>query len=205
MELQDPYRLYLCFVALKNHFTTEAYDFLKYNGKINASRESFYKRKDYKLFGSLASKLSQSNTIPFLVSQFISFNNVSISSILEQPLLAQRKYLEWKDRTLDLKKLYETDLKVIAEKSNYSCYDLISQNQYDYPLLFKLVSSSSISPETYSLLNDLFNQTSKKYNGLENDTLFLSLNLKYKKYRTFINLSLEDVLKMTPKDLSILK
>ena len=115
------------------------------------------------------------------------------------------KYLEWKDRTLDLKKLYETDLKVIAEKSNYSWYDLISQNQYDYPLLFKLVSSSSISPETYSLLNDLFNQTSKKYNGLENDTLFLSLNLKYKKYRTFINLSLEDVLKMTPKDLSILK
>lgn len=204
MELQDPYNLYLCFIALKNHFTTEEYDFLKYNGKIRGNKELFYKRNDYRLYRSLSAKLSQKDTIPFLVSQFISFNNVSVSSILEQPLLAQKKYLEWKERTMDLKLLYESDLKIISERSNYSWYNLISQNDYDYPLLFKLVSSSTISPETYSLLNDLFRQTSKKYRGLENDTLFLSLNLKYKKYRSFINLSLKDVLRMTPKDLSIL-
>ena len=40
------YNCYCLYLAMKNHFTQEEYDFFKYNGKINAIKESFLSRKD---------------------------------------------------------------------------------------------------------------------------------------------------------------
>src|SRR5690606_3364760 len=51
----SPYQVYLDYNALKNHFTT-SYDYFKYNGKINISKETFEKRKDRFYFEKLAKK-----------------------------------------------------------------------------------------------------------------------------------------------------
>jgi len=52
------------------------------------------------------------------------------------------------------------------------------------------------------MLDDLFQHTSKAYKGLDMDVLFLSMNLKYRKYRTFLTPSIQDVLKVTPRNLT---
>ena len=39
----DVYKIYL---GVKLHFTTDTYDYYKYSGKVNATLDSFTKRKD---------------------------------------------------------------------------------------------------------------------------------------------------------------
>ena len=41
-----PADAYRCYLALKNHFTKDHYDYHKYRGKTRASNQAFYKRKD---------------------------------------------------------------------------------------------------------------------------------------------------------------
>ena len=36
-----PYETYVLYSALKNHFTTESYDFIKYNGSMSTGRKDF--------------------------------------------------------------------------------------------------------------------------------------------------------------------
>lgn len=157
------------------------------------------------MFYKASEWIPQKIVIPFLVSHFITLNNFTIHFILENPVKSQKIFTSWKSRTEDILTSYQNDLKTIAQESNYSWKDCIRQEEDDYPLLFKLVSSYKITPETYSLLDDLFNQTSKTYKGLDTDTLFQSMNLKYRKYRVFLSPTLEDILKVTPKDLTKLK
>lgn len=201
----DAYSLFKTYVALKTHFTVEEYDFLKYDGKVRTTEVSFKKRKDFMMFYKASEWIPQKIVIPFLVSHFITLNNFTIHFILENPVKSQKIFTSWKLRTEDILTSYQNDLKTIAQESNYSWKDCIRQEEDDYPLLFKLVSSYKITPETYSLLDDLFNQTSKTYKGLDTDTLFQSMNLKYRKYRVFLSPTLEDILKVTPKDLTKLK
>ena len=41
-----PADAYRCYLALKNHFTKDHYDYHKYRGKTRATNQAFYKRKD---------------------------------------------------------------------------------------------------------------------------------------------------------------
>ena len=201
----DEYSLFKTYVALKTHFTVDEYDFLKYDGKVRITEVSFKKRKDYMMFYKASEWIPQRIVVPFLVSHFITLNNFTIHFVLDNPIKSQKIYSSWKQRTENIYDLYQSDLKTIAKESKYSWKDCIKQSNEDYPLLFKLVTSYKISPETSCLLDDLFHQSSKTYNGLEEDVLFQSMNLKYRKYRIFLNPSVTDILSVTPRDLTKLK
>lgn len=198
----DEYNLFKTYISLKNHFTTEDYDFIKYGGKTNVKESTFRKRQDLSLFCKLAQWLPESKAVPFLLSHFIELSSFTIHYVFENPIKSQRIFDRWKERTSDILELYKRDLKTIAYESSGSWKNCIQQDDSDYPLLFKLVMANKISPETYSLLDDLFQQTSKTYKGLDMDVLFLSMNLKYRKYRIFLTPTLQDVLKVTPRDLT---
>jgi hypothetical protein len=198
----DDFALYKTYVSLKNHFTTDSYDFVKYSGKVNVKEETYHKRSDRQLFHKLSSWLPERIAIPFLVSHFVELSSFSIHFVFENPIKSQKIFDRWKERTSDILGLYERDLRTIATESSHSWTNVINQKDDDYPLLFKLVMSNRISPETYSLLDDLFQHTSKVYKGLDMDVLFLSMNLKYRKYRSFIAPTIQDVLRVTPRDLT---
>ena len=200
----DEYTLFKTYISLKNHFTTESYDFIKYSGKTNVKESSFRKRQDISLFCKLAQWLPESKAVPFLISHFIELSSFTIHYVFENPIKSQKIFDTWKTRTSNILAVYQEDIRTIAKESAGSWKNCIQQTDSDYPLLFKLVMANKISPETYSLLDDLFQQTSRSYKGLDMDVLFLSMNLKYRKYRVFLTPSLQDVLKVTPKDLTII-
>ena len=196
----DGYNLFKTYVALKNHFTIEDYDYIKYSGKVKTKEETFRKRKDFTLFYKLGEWLPESKSVSFLLAHFIELNSFTIHFVFENPIKSQRLFDRWKERTNNLLDVYEKDIRTIA-RSCESWKDCIKQEESDYPLLFKLVMSNKISPETYSLLDDLFHQSNKQYNGLDMDVLFLSMNLKYRKYRTFLTPTIQDILRVTPREL----
>jgi len=51
-----PYQVYCEYLALKSHFSNRKYDYFKYNKKVRASLQSFYKRKDRYFFEKTSRK-----------------------------------------------------------------------------------------------------------------------------------------------------
>ena len=50
------FEVYKMYLALKQHFTKDNYDYQKYNGKVSASEKSFEERRDRFFFKKLATK-----------------------------------------------------------------------------------------------------------------------------------------------------
>lgn len=65
----SPFEAYLLYIALRNHFKLKTYDFFKYNGRTNATIESFTRRSDKWIFEKLA-KLPDPKG--YLVANFVS-------------------------------------------------------------------------------------------------------------------------------------
>ena len=65
-----PFDTYKTYLALKNHFTKDSYDYHKYQGKSRASLQSFYKRKDRYWFEKLSRQKEEKDVIDFFVANF---------------------------------------------------------------------------------------------------------------------------------------
>ena len=83
MTLLEGYKAYKTYLAIKQHFTTD-YNFHKYNGKIRASEESFYKRRDRFFFRKLEKKYSKEELIMYFVSNFAKSTSKWIGNLLSQ-------------------------------------------------------------------------------------------------------------------------
>ena len=63
-----PFESYKTFLAVKNHFTTDNYDYIKYNGKVGARQSSFETRKDKYQFYKLS---KHKDPLKYLVANFV--------------------------------------------------------------------------------------------------------------------------------------
>ena len=54
----DPFEVYKSYLAFKNHFTKEKYDYFKYGGRSRASEKAFNKRKGRYFFERMSRKKS---------------------------------------------------------------------------------------------------------------------------------------------------
>ena len=98
----DAYRQYL---ALKNHFTKDSYDYHKYCGKSRATVQSFYKRKDRFWF----------ERIEFFVSNFITCTDPSKLWIGEMIREGEERYEQWKKRNQSLSYIFKEETQSLFE------------------------------------------------------------------------------------------
>ena len=89
-----PFDCYKIYLALKNHFTRDSYDYHKYNGKVKVNETSYETRRDKYFFMKLAKKKDIEN---YLLAQFVEggkdfyVGNINAS----QP---DEVYMSWKKR-----------------------------------------------------------------------------------------------------------
>lgn len=200
MPAQSPYKLYCKYISVKLHLYTEKYDILKYNKKTTISEEKFNLRKDRFIFSKLANLINYKDSLHFFVSQLIYRDNISPSVLVDDFITAKKVFERWQKNIYHLYDNYEDDIIYIAKNVDYNWKNCFVTNQYDYPILFKLVMGQKIHIETYSILDDLF-QYKPKY--LENDVIFKSMNLKFRKYRMLLNVDTKLIAEKTAKDLKI--
>lgn len=200
--LQDPFACFRTYCAIKSHFSTESYDFIKYNGRINIPRSAYTKRKDKMFFDYLAKKISESDNTYFFVSQFIENSSLWVGNILFEKEDSEKKYRSWVNRIAMIYDNYANDIYNLKLCHKPWSEILITQNEIDHPYIFKLVQQRKINPETYTILNTLFNFIHINIEKLQNDTIFCTSNLKYIKYKVFLPVSLKKIANMTPKQLT---
>ena len=70
----EGFAAYAIYNSLHLHFTSKSYDYFKYNGKTNVSKDTFLKRKDKYKFHKFARKYSLDELRDFFVANFIEGN-----------------------------------------------------------------------------------------------------------------------------------
>ena len=85
-----PYEVYIDYLALKKHFTTEHYDYHKYNGKVNASKDSFEKRKD-KFFFEKISRHRDPHGL--MLANFLKLDDIWVKNLTGDE--ATERYNQW--------------------------------------------------------------------------------------------------------------
>jgi hypothetical protein len=172
-----PYEVYIDYLALKRHFTTESYDYHKYNGKVRANKDSFEKRKD-KFFFEKISRHRDPHGL--MLANFITTNPIWVRSLTSDDALEH--YNKWIAKTQSITRFVENDLANIDENfdSNFKIED------GKHPKLLKLFLAEKISIETFIILIDISKCKSYWDNKLGDDYIWLDVKRKLKKISQFI-------------------
>lgn len=171
----EAYRLY---VSIKNHFSSETYDYFKYNGKNKGKIDSFNKRKDKIFFQKLAKHESLKD---FLVSNFVEDNKLWVKDLAYSEK-AELTYKNWLKKKQSLTYFFKKDLDKLDH--NFDKNFQIENN--NHPILLKLFLRKEITLETICILSILVNFVPYWNKKLEYDPTWKDVKLKMLKYIPFM-------------------
>lgn len=144
---REAYELYVYYLALKRHFTTDGYDFFKYNGKVKASVDSFEMRKDKFYFYKLSKRKDAKE---FILANMIKNPNAWIGEIVDNDQ-AEKVYLEWMKRQQSLSYVFKNDLSELDDDFNSNI--IVKDGQH--PKLLRLYMMKRVNIETLVIIDDL--------------------------------------------------
>jgi len=172
------FEVYKEYVALKQHFSTESYDYFRYGGKSKLKPESFQKRKDKIFFEKLA---KHTDVHGFLVAN-LSVNEKLWIRDLAYSENAELNYKNWSKYNQALTYNFKQDLSKIDSNfnKNFICED------HQHPILLKKYLANEISLETLCILVDVTNALKYWNKEMEFDLVWDMLKIKIKKYIPFI-------------------
>lgn len=170
-----PFEAYTTYLAMKNHFEKDKYDFFRYGGKVTARVESFYARKDKYFFEKLARK---EDLVNFLAANFLERDQVWSRDLVQED--ADKIYRDWVKRTQSLSYLFKADLEKIEDLKQAT---RVVEGQH--PDLLKMYFKKMINAETI-LIVDSFADIIKAWDEKITDTVvWPSTRRKLLKYRPF--------------------
>lgn len=183
-----PHEAYKTYIALKNHFSSDKYDYHKYNGNVKASIQSFHKRKDRLFFERLSRQKKDDEIIDFFVSNFISSTDPSSLWIGDIIKNGNEIYLEWKKKRQSLSYVFESDLRNVFDGKNF--LEFINLKNNKHPKLVKEYFSGNLSLETMVILDKMIHYR-EKFDKQLLDPIWELISMKIKKYSPFLAIDLD--------------
>ena len=177
----DAYRQYL---ALKNHFTKDSYDYHKYCGKSRATVQSFYKRKDRFWFEKVARQKTDQEVIEFFVANFVSCPDPETLWIGEMIKEGEGRYTNWKKKVQSLSYVFKEESESLFTENKFEDVFKCSKG---HPVILKKFLSGEISLETMVIYNRIF-MFSKNYDQKLQDPVWKTVSRRIKKYNPFLNI-----------------
>lgn len=184
------YEVYRYYLALRLHFTTDQYDVIKQRGKVRASKQAFYKRKDLLSIRKVAETYSEKEIVDFLVANFTSGDRWG--GIFD--VSAKERYVNWKKRIESLSYTFEKEISRISqfcEKNNLTLNDCTVSTKDTHPYIIKAYLRGDISIETLVILNKLSPFVDALDKSLEGDLVWPDVSRIIKKYEPFLTLNKE--------------
>ena len=179
----EAYKMYL---ALKMHFKNDKYDFVKYNGSVKASIDSFEKRNDKYFFHKLASKFDTNELLFHLAANFLENPDIWIRDLLSESAYDRARELKKQHGNITYRFKEETEtLKELLDTKGLALKDIMEPTSGTHPIFLQMYLCHELSIDTFLIFNevfDLFNVWEKK---IVNDTvIWPETRKKCLKYRS---------------------
>ena len=179
-----PFDCYKTYLALKNHFTKNSYDYHKYNKKTRASLQSFYKRKDRFWFEKLSRQKDEKEVEDFFVANFVSCNDPETLWIGEIIKEGEDRYTQWQKKVQSLSYVFKEESESLFEENKFE--DVFNCSKGHPPLLKKFLIGK-ISIETLVIYNKIF-LFGNKFDKKLKDPVWETVSRRIKKYEPFLHI-----------------
>ena len=179
-----PFDVYRCYLSLKNHFTKEHYDYIKYRGKTRATVQAFYKRNDRFWFEKIARQKRDKEVEEFFVSNFIYSTDPGTMWIGEMIKEGEGRYTEWKKKVQSLSYIFKDEIDSLLENKKV---DEVFDCSSGHPLILKSHLGGDTSLETMVICDRIF-EYRKDFDKKLTDPVWETISLKIKKYTPFLNI-----------------
>ena len=170
------YDLYVYYLALKRHFTTE-YDYFKYNGKVKASQQAFENRKDKFHFYKLAKRKDAKQ---FILANMMFNPTLWIGDLIDNNK-AEDVYSEWNRKQQTLSYVFLNDLSELNDDFNSNL--VVKEGQH--PRLLELYNMRKVSVETLIIIDDLVKNFSYWDKKIVDPIIFPQIKRSVEKIRPF--------------------
>ncbi len=184
MMASDAYR---CYLALKNHFTKDNYDYHKYHGKVRATNASFYKRKDRFWFEKFARKKNDKEVVDFFVSNFVYSTDPGTMWIGEMIKEGEGRYQDWQKKIQSLSYIFKEEINILFEGKKV---DEVFDCSHGHPPILKSYLGKKTSLETLVICDRIF-EYRKDFDKKLDDPVWETVSRKIKKYSSFINIDVQ--------------
>jgi len=177
---EKSFNLYVKYLAIKKHFTTDKYDYHKYRGKVKASFEKFRTRNDVFFFHKLANKDEPEN---YLLASMIVNPNSWIREIVEHE--GENRYFAWKKTMDSLTYTFKSDLNKLKDdyKENF-----VSENG-QHPYIMTMYLQKQITLETFTILSNMANIFSYWEENVVDKIIAKDIIRLSRKYRPFLEIN----------------
>ena len=179
-----PFDAYKCYLAMKNHFTKDKYDYLKYHGKVRATHQAFYKRKDRFWFEKFARQKSDKEIEEFFVSNFIYSSNPETMWIGEMIKEGEGRYTEWKKKVQSLSYIFKEESESLFTNNKV---DDVFDCSKGHPIILKKFLGGSLSIESMVIYDRILGY-GKDFDKKLKDPVWETVSRRVKKYSPFLNI-----------------
>ena len=179
-----PADAYRCYLAMKNHFTKEKYDYIKYRGKVKATNEAFYKRKDRFWFEKFGRQKSDKEIEDFFVANFTSCADPESLWIGEMIKDGEGRYQNWQKKVQSLSYIFrEESEKLFADNK----VDDVFNCSKGHPIVLKKFLGGNLSLESLVIYDIIFGY-SKNFDKKLKDPVWETVSRRVRKYSPFLNI-----------------
>lgn len=177
------FEAYSLWNALKLHFTSDSYDYFKYNGKTNVSKNTFTTNKSKYQFYKLSRKYDLNELKNFYVSNFIEGKGDWIGELLQD---GEENYSKWQKRQQSLTYIFENDIVFILEAYEQDREAVFKVYNGQQPDLLGLMLRGKIALETVCMLDDAINFLPIWKKKITDDIIWPNYYRLLTKYKPFI-------------------
>ena len=187
---REGYECYKMYLALQRHFST-SYDFHKYNGKVNASTESYQKRNDMFSFEKLSRVVLPEDRLDFFICHFLDNPKCWIRS------MSKSNYEIYKAKMKNFPNKFKEDLEYI---STYNPSELMEVKN-EIPLIHKLFINKKIDVESIIAIDKFFPFTDRHDENVKLPIVWPDHIDMLKNYRPFFQPKVSDIQKDVMKSI----
>jgi hypothetical protein len=176
----DAFDAYILYLALKRHFAVgSTYDFIKYSGKVTASKVSFDTRNDKYSFHKLSKK---DNPKEFVIANMVKFGpNIWIGDLVTDSKY-EHAYKDFVKRKESLSYVFKNEIANLDTNlaSNFKVVD------GQYPKLLELYMKNKVEMQTLIILDSIFGFFDKWNTQIEDTLIWPKIYNTCIKYKPFL-------------------
>lgn len=182
-EEKSGFSAYALYNAIRLHFTTDSYDFFKYHGKTNVTKDQFASRKDKYGFYKFSRKYNLEEMRNFFIANFLVKETNWIGDI--SGIEGEENYKKWQKRNQSLTYTFEQNIIGLLQDIN-SPEEILKVENGQYPTLLNEVMQGTIAIETLVILNDILGFIPMWSKKITDDIIWPAWKRKIVKYSPFL-------------------
>ena len=180
-----PFDAYKCYLGMKNHFTKDNYDYIKYRGKSRATLNAFYKRKDRFWFEKFSRQKNDKEIEEFFIANFASCPDPESLWIGEMIKEGEGRYQDWQKKVQSLSYVFKEEVNSLFDNNKV---DDVFDCSKGHPLILKSYLGGFTSLETLVICDRIFGY-GKDFDKKLKDPVWETVSRRVKKYSPFLNIN----------------